>query len=278
MLRSVETSLDISSLDCSDGDVCGAPSDDLAPVLRSLSMPLLESDSLRRSISTPRGAKLSKGVSLPNSRDDALSKAFGPARQARNKPGRLAVQDTEFHPDDMHKAPHLRRANVNPTRVSMVKELGSNGELQVKFRRQTSEKSCQLPPVSPSLLDQLDIEGLKKGTVGYKWNISMNGVLWVGESAPVDATTGQRVKQGHVTLVGGMSVPRSRISGLLRYDQGRNLFVIDNDSGRFSEHSDLTIQHLKNVAELFAQAGLSVSVEWKDMCKPKQKVRTSPTS
>lgn len=129
-----------------------------------------------------------------------------------------------------------------------------------------------------SLVDCLDLDALERGQVFYKWDISTNGGLVVGESVPVDSCTGQRVKQGHVTLVGGLPVPRARIGGVLRYNQQAKQFVIDNDSGRFSEHPDFQPQHLNNVAKLFKEAGLHVVTEWKDMLQPKNKLKKTSTS
>jgi len=66
-------------------------------------------------------------------------------------------------------------------------------------------------------------------------------------------------------------IPEARLGGVLSYDPHSMQFTIDNDSGRFSEHADLTPKHLKNVALLFKEAGLEVSARWKNMVgKPRR--------
>lgn len=72
---------------------------------------------------------------------------------------------------------------------------------------------------------------------------------------------------GHTTLVGGRVVPEARFGGVLRYDTTSQQLIIDNDSGRFSEHGDLTLDHLKNVVQLFNEAGLEVRPVWKNMVR-----------
>lgn len=265
-----------SSFDSSSDGSVGSRSGRVADAAYALGQAFLENPPMRRSVSfsTPRSARLLCGEVLPEGHDRALSEQYGPSRPARSKPGRLPVQDTEFHPEDLQKQPSMRRANVNPTRVRVALEQDMNGEKRIQCRRLAAQEQGSL---SYSLLEHLDLEGLKSGKVGYKWNISTNGVLWVGESAPFHPNGGQRVKQGHVTLVGGLPVPRARIGGVLRYDRQAKQFVIDNDSGRFSEHPDLKPQHLDNVAKLFKEAGLHVDTDWKDMLQPKNKFKKLET-
>jgi hypothetical protein len=258
------------SLDSSSDGSVGFHSGRVSDAAYALGQAFLENPPIRRSVSfsAPRSARLLCGAVQPRSRDQVLSEQYGPSRPARSKPGRLAVQDTEFHPEDMQKLPLMRRANVNPTRIRVFQAQAPHGEKRIQCSKPTSQEPGF---VSSCLLELLDLDGLKSGQVGYKWNISTNGDLWVGESAPIDLGSGRRMKQGHVTLVGGLPVPRARIGGVLRYDQQAKQFVIDNDSGRFSEHPDLTPQHLNNVAKLFKKAGLNVQTEWKDMLLPKNK-------
>jgi len=197
--------------------------------------------------------------------DRRLTELYGPIWRARAKEGRLAVQKTEFDPEDSQKPEKERRARVNPTRIWMTKTAADIGMPQVvRINSQAAVKLATRPPAS-RLADHLDLEALKRSEVAYKWNVSANGTLIVGESKPVDPETGQRTKQGHTTLVGGQVIPEARFGGVLGYDPHSEQFIIDNDSGRFSEHGDLTPKHLENVALLFTEAGLKVSPRWKNM-------------
>jgi len=238
-----------------------------------------EAGNLRRSHSAPRRlASELNGKGIPEEIDKRLTALYGPTRPARAKAGKLPVQETEFDPADAHKPEHERRARVNPTRAWVTKTAAGPGMAhEVKIHSQAAMEAGAPPPAG-SLLEHLDLEALRRGKVSYKWNVTNNGTLVVGESKPAVPDAGaegsdagekkpRRIKMGHTTLVGGRPVPEARFGGVLRYDAEARKLVIDNDSGRFSEHADLTPEHLANVALLFAEAGLQVSPEWKDMVR-----------
>ncbi len=115
-----------------------------------------------------------------------------------------------------------------------------------------------------SLSEYLQIDKLRKNEVMYKWDISKNGTLVIGEVLVNMKFTGadesKKVKLGHTTLVGGRKIPEARISGML-FTEGDNL-MIDNDSGRFSEYEDRKPRHLDAVARLFEKNGLPVQTRW----------------
>jgi len=164
---------------------------------------------LRRSPSAPpRLAVNYKGNGIPEEIDKRLTALYGPSRPARAKEGQLAIQKTEFEPEDSQRSEKDRRTRVNPTRVWMTKavEVNHAGESQrtpvVRIHSQSATKSAARPPES-KLTCHLDLAALQRGDVAYKWDVSANGTLIVGESKPVDPETGLRTKQGHPTLVGG---------------------------------------------------------------------------
>jgi len=203
------------------------------------------------------------GSGIPPALDSKLTERFGPVRTARAKLGRVASQKTEFEPDDMKLPEQHRRTRVNPTRIWTTKVAQGNGLAPaVKIMSQKSGG-----PLEGSLADHIDLQALKRGELAYKWTLSANGTLFIGETKPIDPATGKRSKQGHPTLVGGRVISEARFGGVLHYDVEAAQVVIDNDSGRFSEHSDLTPEHLDNVAQLFKEAGLEVGTCWKNMCK-----------
>ncbi|HET9644882.1 MAG TPA: hypothetical protein VFP68_16345 [Burkholderiaceae bacterium] len=203
----------------------------------------------------------SEDGAIPPKLDASLTERYGSIRAARTKPGRLAIQKTEFDPADAAKPEHQRRTRLNPTRLRIAKVAGERGQPPtVRISGQTSNG-----PLKGTLAEHVDLAALRNGSVPYKWTLSSNGTLFVGEAKPVDPETGVRVKMGHPTLVGGMIQSQARFGGVLSYDKDNDEFIIDNDSGRFSEHAELTPENLSNVAVLFKEAGLEVRTRWKKM-------------
>jgi hypothetical protein len=220
------------------------------------------SSSSRNARSAPPAlARDSENNEIPQKLDAFLTERYGSIHPARAKLGRLAIQNTEFDPADVAKPKNLRRTRVNPTRLRIAKTAEKRGQPPtVRIASQTSNGFLE-----GSLAEHIDLDALRNGEVPYKWTLSSNGTLFVGESNPVDPQKGVRRKMGHPTLVGGMIRPEARFGGILRYDKDNDEFVIDNDSGRFSEHEELTPEHLANVAALFKEAGLEVGTRWKKM-------------
>lgn len=123
------------------------------------------------------------------------------------------------------------------------------------------------PAASRSLSELIDVARLvgKPGVFKYKWDISANGTLIIGEIHVPKPEGGGVHQLGHPTLVGGaLRIPEARISGMLYADKAGNL-IIDNDSGRFSEYEDRSKEQLDEVAALFRENGLPVEVNWVDM-------------
>ncbi|QDI05728.1 XopV/AopV family type III secretion system effector [Xanthomonas cerealis] len=252
------------------------------------------------------------GTPLPSARLDTL---FGSCQPARGKvmetEGGL-VKRTPIQKQEVEKlGKGLGRVRINPSRVVVatakpLRKLGRAATAPAASR--TTAKALQLseaelhqiasqpptlvtqeqiekmqPPTPGAQLAQcLNLDALSKRSLEYKWNISRNGSLIVGETHPNHPLTGdmtdkevrkaaQPFAQGHVTLVGGQQwntpwesnrfLPESRICGRLYYDENDRL-CIDNDSGRFSEYADRTRSHLANVAALFQELGLHVETQW----------------
>ncbi|AMP40455.1 XopV/AopV family type III secretion system effector [Ralstonia solanacearum] len=192
-----------------------------------------------------------------------LTEKYGSAQPARGKHGRSAIQR-----DERDKLPQGGwRTCVNPTRI-LVTPTG--------IKTQADIARGGLTDGPRSLPDLIDLDRLVKepGVFKYKWDMSRNGTLIIG-NIQVQKPDGDGVLHlGHPTLVGGRRIPEARISGMLYADEAGRL-TIDNDSGRFSEYNDRSKAQLEEVAALFKDNGLAVAVSWVDMQNGKVKKRPS---
>nr|WP_284567165.1 XopV/AopV family type III secretion system effector [Xanthomonas translucens] len=279
------------------------------PGMDAASSPLPKAPSLRRTRSLPA---MALGTPLPAARLDTLFGSCQPARgKVLEKDGAL-VKRTPIQAQEVEELGEgMGRVKINPSRVVIatakpLRKLGraatapSTSRAAAKALELSEAELHQIASQPPTLLTQeqiekmqpatpgaqlaqcLNLEALRKRQVEYKWNISRNGSLIVGETHPNHPLTGdmkdkavrkaeQLYAQGHVTLVGGQPwntpwernrfLPESRICGRLYYDE-KDRLCIDNDSGRFSEYADRTPSHLANVAALFQELGLHVETEW----------------
>ncbi|MCT8272452.1 XopV/AopV family type III secretion system effector [Xanthomonas translucens] len=292
----------------SDGSIRQAQTSTESAVGAALS-PLPKAPSLRRTRSLPA---MALGTPLPSARLDTLFGSCQPARgKVMEKDGGL-VKRTPIQKQEVENLGEgMGRVKINPSRVVVatagpLRKLGRAATAPAASRAaakalQLSEAELhQIAQQPPTLLMQqqiekmqpptpgvqlaqcLNLDALRKRSLEYKWNISRNGSLIVGETHPNHTFTGdmkekpvrkaaQPFAQGHVTLVGGQQwnspwernrfIPESRICGRLYYDE-KDRLCIDNDSGRFSEYADRTPSHLANVAALFQELGLHVETEW----------------
>ncbi len=165
------------------------------------------------------------------------------------------------------------RTYVNPTRI-LVTPSGIRTQAELLGTQTTNRLSGKTDKTGAAtrnhrgpvrgLSEYLQIDKLKKQEVMYKWDISKNGTLVIGEVLVNMKSTGaderKKVKLGHTTLVGGREIPEARISGML-FAEGDNL-MINNDSGRFSEYEDRKPGHLDAVERLFEKNGLPVQTRW----------------
>ncbi|CBJ36020.1 XopV/AopV family type III secretion system effector [Ralstonia solanacearum] len=190
-----------------------------------------------------------------------LTEKYGSAQPARGKHGRSAIQR-----DERDKLPQGGwRTRVNPTRILVTSRgIRTQADIDCGISEYTSR----------SLRDLIDVDRLaeKPGEFKYKWDMSRNGTLIIG-NIQVQKPDGHGVLHlGHPTLVGGRRIPEARISGMLYADEAGRL-IIDNDSGRFSEYNDRSKAQLEEVAALFKDNGLAVAVNWVDMQNGKVKKR-----
>lgn len=112
---------------------------------------------------------------------------------------------------------------------------------------------------SANVKDQIDLGALKRGEKRYIWAVGALGRVFVGEEEPPgkDPLTGKDQYRGHPTLVAGGP---ARICGEISYDAGTGEFEVRDKSGRYSRYEDRAEPHLREVARLFAQAGLRVRI------------------
>ncbi|KLD77194.1 hypothetical protein Y886_17045 [Xanthomonas hyacinthi DSM 19077] len=271
--------------------------------------PLPKAASLRRTRSLPA---MALGAPLPSARLDTLFGSCQPARGKIQKEAGGLVKKTPIQPQEVENLGEgLGRVKINPTRIVVAtaqplrkragaatataaaraaaerlqlsaEELQKIAELPVAIRTQEQIEKMQPHVPGARLAQCLNLDALRERRVEYKWNITGNGSLIIGESHPNHELTGdmknkqvrkraQPFAQGHVTLVGGQQwntpwesnriLPESRICGTLYYDEDKKL-CIDNDSGRFSEYADRTTSQLANVAALFGELGLEVETAW----------------
>ncbi|ENZ96095.1 hypothetical protein O1K_05602 [Xanthomonas fragariae LMG 25863] len=262
-------------------------------------------DSLPRLRRTKSARATAPEFSIDTTRFDTL---FGSSQPARGK--LLETEDGIVHRTPIQKQEieglgnGKARVKINSTRlfVSTAQALrdahsSDNAALAAKFNM--SQEEIERIMRTPTFHSQTEIEtdpatsqvplaqrlrlgDLRKKRVEYKWNITNNYSLVIGEvhpGVPLDepmTTKPARKKkqpfaQGHVTLVGGQTwqepwqsnrqIPESRICGTLYYNKDGKL-CINNDSGRFSEYEDRTLEHLEMVASIFKKYGVEVEVEW----------------
>ncbi len=120
------------------------------------------------------------------------------------------------------------------------------------------DKQGQFPDLtSANSKDQINLDALKRGEKRYIWAVGALGRVFVGEEERVgkDPQTGKERYRGHPTLVAGGP---ARICGEISHDAATDEFEVRDKSGRYSRYEDRTEQHLREVARLFAQAGLRV--------------------
>lgn len=120
------------------------------------------------------------------------------------------------------------------------------------------DKQGQFPDLSSAnSKDQIDLDALKRGEKRYIWAVGALGRVFVGEEELVgkDPQTGKEWYRGHPTLVAGGP---ARICGEISHDAATDEYEVRDKSGRYSRYEDRTEQHLREVARLFAQAGLRV--------------------
>ena len=220
-----------------------------------------------------------------------LSDLYGSTQPARSKSilqDGLPTQRSPVQKQEIERTDDGLHVKINPTRlfVSTAMMRSSRADprkqqhLAVSIRSQEEYLSAAPLDTAP-LTQRINLQRLKEKKIVYKWNISTNGMLIIGESHPgvtfKEHQTPQERKKlqpfalGHVTLVGGQKwnepwektkiLPMSRISGTLFCDENGD-FCIDNDSGRFSEYEDKRPSHLYNVAAIFSHHGLPVKTRW----------------
>lgn len=245
----------------------GAPGATEPSLQRATSVKLPEPDRTehRRLARTLSGAGLLESTPVAFDPDKyltqhgkTLAEKYGSRQPARGKAKRSPIQ-----PDEKEKLPHGGWCTrVNPTRI-LVKPTGIKTQADiacVDLAKRTSAASRSLPEL-------IDVARLVRepGGFKYKWNMSVNGTLIIG-NIHVPKPDGNGVYQlGHPTLVGGARrIPEARISGTLYADKAGNL-IIDNDSGRFSEYEDRSKEQLDEVAALFRKNKLPVQANWVDM-------------
>ncbi|WP_197338501.1 XopV/AopV family type III secretion system effector [Ralstonia solanacearum] len=219
---------------------------------RRLERTLSSAGSLER---TPFGFDQAKYLTQ---HEKTLAEKYGSLQPARGKPRRSPIQ-----PDEREKLPQGGwRTRVNPTRI-LVKSTGIKTQADIE-RGGVSPDARAVPR---RLAELIDVERLVRepGVFKYKWDISANGTLIIG-NIHVPKPDGKGMYQlGHPTLVGGARrIPEARISGMLYADKAGKL-IIDNDSGRFSEYEDRSKEQLDEVAELFRKNKLPVEANWVDM-------------
>lgn len=176
-----------------------------------------------------------------------LDHLYGPPRLPRAKPGQAAIQPQELAGDGVTTVVHPLRA---------VFAWGKPRE-EAKLELQRIRASVEV------------------GERVYKWTMARNGALCIGPATvtPTEwppAASGLRRAEylGHTTLIGGQEAPQGRIGGEFRRVKpadGKVRFVIDNNSGRYSEFLHLGPRHLDNVAKRFEQLGCPVDTQWIDM-------------
>ena len=184
--------------------------------------------------------------------EQKLTSMYGSSQPARlrgkkNNPfktGPVYETEKEYLPnEDWH-------ALINPTRILVTNQgiRTDNGLLN-----------------NGRLAEHLPINQVKNGEISLRWVMTNNGSLSIGREeiklSGRQAETRKQRKVGHPTLVGGMKLPRGRISGMMFADADGHL-VINNDSGRFSRYDDRKPEHLDSVAKLLARNGLEVKTEW----------------
>ncbi|UKR54237.1 hypothetical protein K4A87_16895 [Xanthomonas fragariae] len=260
-------------------------------------------DSLPRLRRTNSAQAMAPEFSIDTKRFDTL---FGSSQPARGK--LLKTDDGIVHrtPIQQQEIENLgngqARVKINPTRLFVstapaLKDAHSSDAAALAAKYNISKEEVERIMSTPifhaqtetdpaaskvPLSQRLRLDDLRNKRVEYKWNITKNFSLVIGEThpgVPLDepmTTKSARKKkqpfaQGHVTLVGGQTwkepwqsnrqIPESRICGTLYYNKDGKL-CINNDSGRFSEYEDRILEHLEMVASIFAKYGLEVKVEW----------------
>ncbi|WP_231669803.1 XopV/AopV family type III secretion system effector [Ralstonia solanacearum] len=193
-----------------------------------------------------------------NQHGKTLAEKYGSRQPARGKSKKSPIQR-----DEREKLPHGGwRTRVNPTRI-LVKSKSIKTQADIGC----VDLAKGAPAASRSLSELIDVARLVRepGVFKYKWDMSVNGTLIIG-NIHVPKPDGDGVHQlGHPTLVGGARrIPEARISGTLYADKAGNL-IIDNDSGRFSEYEDRSKEQLDEVAALFRKNKLPVQANWVDM-------------
>jgi hypothetical protein len=122
------------------------------------------------------------------------------------------------------------------------------------------DKQGRIPDLtSANFKDQIDLDALKRGEKRYIWAVGAPGRVFVGEEEPLgkDPQTGKERYRGHPLLVAGGP---ARICGDISHDAATDEFEVRDKSGRYSRYEDRTEPHLREVARLFAQAGLRVRI------------------
>ncbi len=195
--------------------------------------------------------------------EKTLAQKYGSLQPARGKGNRSPIQ-----PDEREELPHDGwRTRVNPTRI-LVKSKSIKTQADIDC----VDLANGAPAASRSLPELIDVARLVRepGVFQYKWDMSANGTLIIG-NIHVPKPDGKGMHQlGHPTLVGGaLRIPEARISGMLYADKAGNL-IINNDSGRFSEYADRSKEQLEEVAAVFRENALPVEAKWVDMQNKKK--------
>jgi len=97
----------------------------------------------------------------------------------------------------------------------------------------------------------------------YIFLLDREGRLIIGEEVPVGRLPdGRPARLGHPTLSGG---DPARIGGEIRFDPQTNRPVINNLSGRYSNHPDRGAAQLEAAAQRFREAGVDVDTRFIQM-------------
>lgn len=172
----------------------------------------------------------------------------------------------------LHKLIGENRARGLDTRFGSLQPVRTKGggrlhewECDEAGKPLTHERRIALPDAqghfpnltSASTNEQVDLDALKRGEKTYLWAVGALGRVFVGEEEPVgeDPLTGKARYRGHPLLVSGWL---ARVCGEMKFNASTGRFMVSDKSGRYGRYEDRQEHHLKEAADLFAQAGLPV--------------------
>ena len=172
----------------------------------------------------------------------------------------------------LHKLIGEKRARGLDTRFGSLQPVRTKGgdglhkwERDEAGKPLTHERRIALPDAqghfpdltSASTNEQVDLDALKRGEKTYLWAVGALGRVFVGEEEPVgkDPLTGKARYRGHPLLVSGWL---ARVCGEMKFNASTGRFVVSDKSGRYGRYEDRIESHVKEVADLFAHAGVPV--------------------